>query len=532
MAPELIMLWAMRQRHKAENVAKRFREYGWTKAHGFLTIMKGIALYDGEEFCCYVEDNVCTEEQQDFIKKIEAILERNRQFLRHGGVPHGIRAPENSNVDSNTEEPRDARRIGVIGGTIQSGTTIAPSPCIGRHPGDAAPGESRQPETLRLVLDSQSSGVETALPGNSSVRDALAVRQNQIYEHGVASSLTLDRTRSSCSTVDFGTSDSRPISGSRQELLGEQTSKDETLLEYLLRNGLLRIDEPEINGTFNHGDSFSKLIAVLQNAWFLSKLVGRAAKGLFITELEVIALGSAFLCLVVYVCWWDKPQRVRYPYKVLMPKLASIPTPDASNVRGRTTLQKVWSEYRTISDRIHGDYQRIRREFNSTLHTSLFVPVYPLYFISAQVGALISADKAQTISKVPDYLFSCGMDANSTPATIYLSLCGISVVFGALHFVRWFSTALPYVPQLVWRISTVLVTVLPVLLAFSQRIRPRPDDPKNVPELTSQLLFGFSLWLYVAGRYALVFLALWAMGNLPESAFHDVNWGLGFLHVG
>ncbi|KAL0568663.1 hypothetical protein V5O48_013315 [Marasmius crinis-equi] len=187
-------------------------------------------------------------------------------------------------------------------------------------------------------------------------------------------------------------------------------------------------------------------------------------------------------------------------------------------------------------DRVRGDYRHIRR-VNPKLPTALFIPLYPLYFFGEQIGALLNADKAEAILKVPDYLFSCGIDnVDSTPLEIYLSLCGISVFFGVFHFVCWSSAALPAGPQLVWRISTVLVTVSPILLTVGQQMRSRflnPGRNERSPRLVlaAQIVSGLSLWLYVAGRYALVVLALRAMSNLPDSAFHDVDWGLGFLHV-
>ncbi|KAF9260558.1 hypothetical protein L218DRAFT_932341, partial [Marasmius fiardii PR-910] len=62
-APELIVLWAMRQWVAARNVLKKYRKYGWTKAHAYLALMGGYALYDEDEFVCHLWDPETVEEE-------------------------------------------------------------------------------------------------------------------------------------------------------------------------------------------------------------------------------------------------------------------------------------------------------------------------------------------------------------------------------------------------------------------------------------------------------------------------------------
>lgn len=46
-APEIVMLWAMRQWVGARKVEEKYREFGWTKTHGFFIQMGGFVLFDG-----------------------------------------------------------------------------------------------------------------------------------------------------------------------------------------------------------------------------------------------------------------------------------------------------------------------------------------------------------------------------------------------------------------------------------------------------------------------------------------------------
>ncbi|KAL0570771.1 hypothetical protein V5O48_011187 [Marasmius crinis-equi] len=52
-APELITLWAIRQRHAAGQMVKKYGQYGWTRAHTFLALMGGFAFYDNDRKFLY-----------------------------------------------------------------------------------------------------------------------------------------------------------------------------------------------------------------------------------------------------------------------------------------------------------------------------------------------------------------------------------------------------------------------------------------------------------------------------------------------
>uniref|UniRef100_A0A0W0F832 Uncharacterized protein n=1 Tax=Moniliophthora roreri TaxID=221103 RepID=A0A0W0F832_MONRR len=54
LAPEIIILWAMRQWYSAKQIAKQFKKYGWGMSHAFFMIMGGFALYEGDTFLGYL----------------------------------------------------------------------------------------------------------------------------------------------------------------------------------------------------------------------------------------------------------------------------------------------------------------------------------------------------------------------------------------------------------------------------------------------------------------------------------------------
>ncbi|ESK86857.1 hypothetical protein Moror_3452 [Moniliophthora roreri MCA 2997] len=53
-APELIVLWSMRQWFSARKIAKQFKKYHWGMTHAFFVLMGGFALYDGDEFLFFL----------------------------------------------------------------------------------------------------------------------------------------------------------------------------------------------------------------------------------------------------------------------------------------------------------------------------------------------------------------------------------------------------------------------------------------------------------------------------------------------
>ncbi|ESK87557.1 hypothetical protein Moror_2006 [Moniliophthora roreri MCA 2997] len=55
-APELMILWALRQWVSCLRITRKYKKYGWKKCHAFLVLMGGLALYDDDTFVCYLWD--------------------------------------------------------------------------------------------------------------------------------------------------------------------------------------------------------------------------------------------------------------------------------------------------------------------------------------------------------------------------------------------------------------------------------------------------------------------------------------------
>ncbi|KAF9254661.1 hypothetical protein L218DRAFT_992212 [Marasmius fiardii PR-910] len=67
--PELILVWAMRDWYNARRVFQKYKKYGWTKAHAFLALMGGLALYEHGVFKCHLWPEPLDQLQEETIAR-------------------------------------------------------------------------------------------------------------------------------------------------------------------------------------------------------------------------------------------------------------------------------------------------------------------------------------------------------------------------------------------------------------------------------------------------------------------------------
>ncbi|KAK7021847.1 hypothetical protein VNI00_017240 [Paramarasmius palmivorus] len=117
------------------------------------------------------------------------------------------------------------------------------------------------------------------------------------------------------------------------------------LLEYLVDNRYITITKQEIQDR-GHADALSKLIAIVQTAWFIIQITARFSQQLIVTELEVVTLAFAFLNFVVYFLWWNKPLRVRHPIRITWRREKNLPLRKIENrVPQSSDIKEAISKY-------------------------------------------------------------------------------------------------------------------------------------------------------------------------------------------
>ncbi|KAL0065928.1 hypothetical protein AAF712_007054 [Marasmius tenuissimus] len=509
--------------------------------------MKGIALYDGEDFLCYLQysEEPPNANEEEIIKSIDEFLQQtadNREIAMHdkeGRDTHN--ANSNTNQTSRDGSPR----------------TIDPA--------------SPTADVLALPIEGHSTNAVAA--GQRQREHVQPGNEPSELEYDITSP-AIDDNEGGVQGPVYGPLESRSLIGGEGSSLHkvidfEDCDPSLSLLEQLILRGLVVIPESDIKDTLNHGDYFSKGIALLQTIWFVSKMIGRLAHHLYITELEVIAFTSVLLGFVAHVCWWNKPQCVRHPYRIQLPNsrpplsypppttpthLSAI-SPSSLSLRSQcwgwvcSVAQSFWdrlcSEASAAQIRLGNDYHGTRR-IHDRVPLAFFLPAYPLYFLATLIGALLDADNFDKSvntdgNTVYDYQFFCGVDGDSTPSEIYLALYLISVMVGVIHFGSWPSKSLPGEHPQWWRSGAIILTVVPVILGFAHYLGSRErwgasashSFPCSVLQWIPKTSFNVSVWLYLAARYGLILLALLELRQLPpeSDAFRDVQFGLGF-HIG
>ncbi|KAK7040674.1 hypothetical protein VNI00_009580 [Paramarasmius palmivorus] len=346
--------------------------------------------------------------------------------------------------------------------------------------------------------------------------------------------------------------------------------KNSDLLEFLIQTGHINITEDEILGNLSHSDSITKIIAVIQTAWFLLQVGARAAEGLAITELEIITVGFAVLNFGTYFLWWNKPLRVRHPVRVhWRPQAPLVAVKNACN-RDKGSAH-IWDRFRelavvlwhSIRDAViklgksmiaifnflclKGNpfnvyYQHDLNDEsvpNMNWMTLLQLACLPLLVVFRLIAASIliivdENDKYMAFVISPSRL-------EDESLTLHILAYGITTLFGAIHCIPWNFRFPTHTEQFLWRISAVGLITLPigvaVVLSINMVIGGFVDLRKrNIEKFVEVLAISFIALLfpmaYFVARVTLMVLALMELRNLPPSAYQTVQWTTLIPHIG
>jgi len=102
------------------------------------------------------------------------------------------------------------------------------------------------------------------------------------------------------------------------------------------------------------------------------------------------------------------------------------------------------------------------------------------------------------------------------------------VVFGAIHCVAWSFHFPSHTESLLWRISSAVITTVPVFIFVATVVAVASKNDMTYPLIVSLVLSGL---LYVAARVITVALAFVTLASLPLGAFQTVHWTTLVPHV-
>ena len=182
----------------------------------------------------------------------------------------------------------------------------------------------------------------------------------------------------------------------------------------------------------------------------------------------------------------------------------------------------------------------------------LYLPIYWFVWIPVKaltVALLAIADtehlEFHSTTYVPTfYAPTLSLDFE---ALFFFVLPPTAIVFGALHCIGWNFHFPSHVEQLLWRIGSLTITLLPTILLLLPTlfyindiikklcgIYSGPLIPYSVQDILTVIgIFfgGASLIAYMAARLLLLTLAVVLLRRQPESAFHAINWANFLPHI-
>jgi hypothetical protein len=273
------------------------------------------------------------------------------------------------------------------------------------------------------------------------------------------------------------------------------------------------------------GDGITKGLVLIQTTWFLLQCIARRVQHLSITEIELVTAAFALLNVATYALWWDKPLNVQRPVRVQRMKHAcdqgdGVAKGNKEARRGDSQERAEAAagaarEHTTFSTRIRIWGIRFWRFWSNAweaLVTAFKMVLGPFWSMMAE------DENDDTL------MFFAGKNEDRNQRSkIQMGAVIISIVFGGIHCIAWSFPFPSHAEQLLWRISSIPITGVPLLLLVLFFI---PD--KFSPRYIVVNIFPI---LYLLARVTLLVLAFMALRSLPPSALQTVHWTTFLPHI-
>ncbi|KAG8754527.1 hypothetical protein FRC14_004993 [Serendipita sp. 396] len=275
----------------------------------------------------------------------------------------------------------------------------------------------------------------------------------------------------------------------------------------LVEDGRLRLPPGVEIDDKSKSDWIAKSLVVGQTLWFVVQCIAHKIEGLPLTELEVVTIGYAVLNLVIYVIWWDKPQKVGRPICVFCGELHE-----------RNAEQKRF---------------KWKMEAGDVANERFSAPVF---------GQQDNYVDLRSVKQTPT--FHSGNPPRGWPFKLlpleYFAMMVMSVIgglFGAIHFLAWSSLFPTYKLLVLWRYGSILMTAapFPTLIGFDNSFVRFITNWIVLPLLDMFRIVVALLFLlpvaYVIGRVITLVVTFQTLSSLPPEAFQSVQWTDLFAHI-
>ena len=244
-------------------------------------------------------------------------------------------------------------------------------------------------------------------------------------------------------------------------------------------------------------DWLAKSLVLLQTLWFVMQCIARAIEHLPITHLEIVTLAYAAMNFVIYIFWWNKPLNINRPVRVFRKTEPGETHPQVTEqipeVR-ELTWKVIGKGLETIFDYILG----IQDKDIDMSHRDRV----PRFWANSDGGEVAIAD---------------------------LIVIGVGVCFGAIHCIAWDFSFPAHTELLMWRISCVAITAVPIYIFLMVALANKMDFRFGLTVgVIGALPAGI---LYILARIVTLVLAFISLRDLPPRAYETVHWTTFIPHV-
>ena len=245
-------------------------------------------------------------------------------------------------------------------------------------------------------------------------------------------------------------------------------------------------------------DWFAKSLVLLQTSWFVMQCIARGIEHLPVTHLEIVTLAYAAMNFVIYIFWWNKPLNIYRPIRVFR---KSGPEPQV--IGPISEPQKLtWDTF------VNG------------LGTILA-------FIAGGQDSDVNLTRED---RVPRFWANNTDSENVAIADTIVLVVG--VCFGAIHCVAWIFSFPTHIELLMWRISSVAITAVPIYIPFifllANLMAIVDFEHTAIAVVFSVLPAGI---LYILARAVTLVLAFTSLRDLPPGAYEIVYWTTFIPHI-
>ena len=248
-------------------------------------------------------------------------------------------------------------------------------------------------------------------------------------------------------------------------------------------------------------DWLAKSLVLLQTSWFVMQCIVRAVEHLPVTHLEIVTLAYAAMNFVIYIFWWNKPLNINRPIRVFR---KSEPSATQHQVISRGMRRsKAW--------RLNWE------EIGEGLKT-----------IAVFIGGLQDADvDLRREDRVPRFWAN---SSGNNAIFADLIVLGVGVCFGAIHCIAWVFSFPTHTELLMWRVSCVAITAVPVYISLGSSLGNFMADVGFGETVLYFIPLSGGL-LYILARAVTLVLAFTSLRDLPPGAYETIHWITSIPHV-